>query len=145
MCGGHHIAGGGGKVHELGGRILGLEADDVRGDVVNLLVRFRVMHIDKVLSRCDWETVFPTDDVVTYLVRKASDTRLTLMKKRCAWYLRAELKSHSEWSFKEGEEFLEMMSMDRRSMSCSLWTKGEVQAAVEQVQELLKMLRKACQ
>ena len=42
-CGGHHAAAGGGKLHELGARILGLEAGDVRGDVVNLLVRFRVM------------------------------------------------------------------------------------------------------
>ena len=33
------------KLHELGARILGLEAGDVRGDVVNLLVRFRVMDI----------------------------------------------------------------------------------------------------
>ena len=37
MCGGHHIAAGGGKLHELGARILGLEAGDVRGEVVNLL------------------------------------------------------------------------------------------------------------
>ena len=42
MVGGHHVAAGGGKLHELGARILGLEAGDVRGDVVNLLVRFRV-------------------------------------------------------------------------------------------------------
>ena len=41
MCGGHHVAAGGGKMHELGARILGLEAANVRGDVVNLLVRFR--------------------------------------------------------------------------------------------------------
>ena len=26
MCGGHHVAVGGGKLHELGARILGLEA-----------------------------------------------------------------------------------------------------------------------
>ena len=39
MVGGHHVAAGGGKLHELGARILGLEAGDVRGDVVNLLVR----------------------------------------------------------------------------------------------------------
>ena len=49
MCGGHHVAAGGGKLHELGARILGLEAANVRGDVVNLLVRFRVMNIDKAL------------------------------------------------------------------------------------------------
>ena len=35
------------------------------------------------------------------------------MKKRCAWYLRAKLKPHSELPFKEGEEFLEVMSMDQ--------------------------------
>ena len=49
MRGGHHVAAGGGKLHELGARILGLEAGDVRGDVVNLLVRFRVMDIGKAL------------------------------------------------------------------------------------------------
>ena len=38
MCGGHHVAVGGGKLHELGARILGLETDDVRGNNVNLLV-----------------------------------------------------------------------------------------------------------
>ena len=65
MCGGHHVAAGGGKLHELGARILGLETDDVRGNMVNLLVRFRVMEIGKALlstqdlSRCGWETVFP--------------------------------------------------------------------------------------
>ena len=31
MCGGHHVAAGGGKLHELA-RILGLEAANVRGD-----------------------------------------------------------------------------------------------------------------
>ena len=67
MCGGHHVAAGGGKLHELGARILGLEAASVRGDVVNLLVRFRVMNIGKALlstqdlSRCGWETVCPAD------------------------------------------------------------------------------------
>ena len=95
MCGGHHVAAGGGKLHELGARILGLEAAYVRGDVVNLLVRFRVMSIGKALlstqdlSRCGWETVFPADCGNAYLVRKASDTRITFVKKRCAWYLRA--------------------------------------------------------
>ena len=34
MCGGHHVAAGGGKLHELGARILELEAANVRGDVV---------------------------------------------------------------------------------------------------------------
>ena len=66
MCGGHHVAAGGGKLHELGARILGLETDDVRGNMVNLLVRFRVMEIGKAL------------------VRKASNTRITLVRKRCA-------------------------------------------------------------
>ena len=63
MCGGYHVAVGGGKLYELGARILGLEAASVRGDVVNLLVRFRVMNSGKAHvstqdpSRCDWETV----------------------------------------------------------------------------------------
>ena len=43
------LSAGGGKVHELGAKILGLEAEGVRGDVVNLLVRFRVMNIGKAL------------------------------------------------------------------------------------------------
>ena len=65
VVGGHHVAAGGGKLHEVGARILELEAADLRGDVVNLLVRFRVMHIGKALlstqdlCRCGWETVFP--------------------------------------------------------------------------------------
>ena len=63
--GGHHVAAGGGKLYEFGARILGLEAANVRGDVVKLLVRFSVMNIGKALlstqdlSRCVWETVFP--------------------------------------------------------------------------------------
>ena len=54
---------------------------NVRGDVVNLLVRFRVMNIGKALlstqdlSRCGWETVFPADCGNAYLV-----TRMTLVK-----------------------------------------------------------------
>ena len=102
MCGGHHVAAGGGKLHVLGARILGLEAANVRGDLVNLLVRFRVMNIGKALlstqdlSRRGWDTVFHADCGKAYLVRKASDTRITLVKRRCAWYLRVELKPHSE-------------------------------------------------
>ena len=111
MCGGHHVAASGGKLYELGARILGLEAADAQGDVVNLLVRFRVMNIGKALlstqdlSRCGWETV----------LRKASDTRITLVKKRCAWHLGVKLKPHSELPYNEGEEFLEVMSMDQRA------------------------------
>ena len=90
MCGGHHVAAGGGKLHELGARILDLEAANVRGDVVNLLVQFRVMNIGKALlstqdlSRCGWETVFPSDCGNVYLVRKGSNTLITLVKKGCA-------------------------------------------------------------
>ena len=119
MCEGHHVAAGGSKLHELGARILGLEAGDERGDVVNLLVRFRVMDIGKALlstqdlGRCGWETVFSADCGDAYLVRKASGTRITLVKKRCAWYLRVKLKPHSELPYAEGEEFLEVMSLDR--------------------------------
>ena len=47
-----------------------------------------------------------------YLVRKASDTRITLVKKRCAWYLRVKLKAHNELPYTESQEFLEVMSMD---------------------------------
>ena len=39
----------GGKLHEFGARVLGLEAAVVRGDVVKLLVRFRVMDIGKAI------------------------------------------------------------------------------------------------
>ena len=93
MCGGHHVAAGGGKLHEFGAGILGLEAANVRGDVVNLLVRFRVMNIGRALlstqdlSRCGWETVFPAGCGDAYLNKKASDTRITLVNKRCAWFL----------------------------------------------------------
>ena len=60
LCGGHHVAAGSGKLHELGTRILGLEAANVRTDAVVLLVRFRAMNIGKALlstqdmSRCGW-------------------------------------------------------------------------------------------
>ena len=47
MVGGHHVAG------------------DVRGDVVNLLVRFRVMNIGKALLRWSWETVLLTVKILT--------------------------------------------------------------------------------
>ena len=110
MCGGHHVAAGGGKLHELGARILGLEAGDVRGDVANLLVRFRVMDIGTALlsaqdlSRCGWETVFPADCGDAYFVRKASGTRITLVKKRRAWCLRVNLKPHSELSYADGPQ-----------------------------------------
>ena len=117
MCGGHHVAAGGGKLHEPCARISSLQAANVRGDVVNLLVRFRVMNIGKTqhLSRCGWETVFPADCGNAYLVRKASDTRITLVKKRCAWYLRVKLKPHNEVPYTESEEFLEVMSMDQKA------------------------------
>ena len=121
MCVGHHVAAGVGKLHELGARILGLEAANVRGDVVNLLVRFGVMNIGKTLlstqdlRRCGWETVFPADCGDAYLVKKASDTRMMLEKKRCAWYLRVKLKPHNELPYTESEEFLEVMSMDQRA------------------------------
>ena len=95
MCGGHLVSAGGGELHELGAKILGLEAGDVRGDVVNLLVRFKVMDIGKALlptqDLSGWETVFPADCGVAYRVRKASGTRITFVKKRCAWRLRAWL------------------------------------------------------
>ena len=121
MCGGHYVAAGGVKLHELGARILGLEAENVRGDVVNLLVRFRDMDIGKALlstqdlSFCGWETVFPAGCGEACLIRKASGTHITLLKKRCAWYLRVKLKPHNELQYTESEEFLEVMSMDQRA------------------------------
>ena len=93
ICGGHHVAAGGDKLHEFGARILRLEAGDVRSVVVTLLVRFRVMDICKALlstqdlSRSGWEAVFLADFGDAYLVRKASGTRITLLKKRCACIL----------------------------------------------------------
>ena len=59
MCGRHHLAAGGGKLHELGARILGLEAANVRGDVVNLLVRSRVMNIKKSTRPADTQCSKP--------------------------------------------------------------------------------------
>ena len=115
----HHVAAGGGKLHELGARILCLEPGDVQGDVVHLLVRFRVMDIGKALlstqdlCRCDWEMVFLADSGDAYLVRKALGTRITLVKKRRAWYLRVKLKPHIELPYAEGEKFLQVMSLDR--------------------------------
>ena len=100
---------------------LGLEAANVRRDVVNLLVRFRAMNIGiaflstQDLSRCGWDTVFHADCGYAYLARKASGTRITLVKKRCAWYLRVKLKPRSELPYAEGEELLEVMSMDQRA------------------------------
>ena len=88
---------------------------------MNLLVRFSVMNIGNALlstqdlSRCGWETVFPANCGNAYLVRKASDIRVTLVQKRCVWYLRVKLKPHSELAYNEGEEFLEVMSMDQRA------------------------------
>ena len=119
MCGGHHVAVGGCKLHQLRVWILGLEDENVRGDVVNLLVRFRVMNIGKALwstqdlSRCGWETVFLADSGNAYLVRKASNTRITLAKERCAWYSRVKVEPHSGLPYSKGEEFLEVMSMDQ--------------------------------
>ena len=121
MCGAHHVAAGGGKLHELGARILVLEAGDVRGDVVNLLVRFRVMDIGKAflstqdLSRCGWETVFPADFGDAYLVRKASGAcQHHAREEKVCWYLRVKLKLHNELlPHAEVEEVLEVMSLDR--------------------------------
>ena len=53
------------------------------------------------LSHCGWETVFPAVSGNAYLVRKASNTRITLVKKSCAWYLRAKLKPHNELPYSD--------------------------------------------
>ena len=93
-----------------------LEAANVRGDVANLLVRFRLMNTGKALlstqdlSRCGWETVFTADCGNAYLVRKASGTRITLVEKRSAWHLGVKLKPHNELPYTESQEFLEVMS-----------------------------------
>ena len=94
----------------------------MRGDVVNVLVRFRAMNIGKALqsdtrSEPLWlgRRSSLLDSGNAYLVRKASDTRTTLVKKRCAWYLRVKLEPHSELPYNESEEFLEVMSMDQRA------------------------------
>ena len=50
MCGRHHIAAGGGQLYDFDARILGLGAGDAQSEVVNLLVRFRVMDIGKALQ-----------------------------------------------------------------------------------------------
>ena len=63
-------------------------------------------------GRCGWETVFRAGCGDAYLVREASDIHITLVKKRCAWY-RVKLKPHSELPYNEGEELLEVMSMDQ--------------------------------
>ena len=88
MCGGHHVAAGGGKLHELGARILVLEAANVRGGVVNLLVIYmgKSLLSTQDLSRCGWETVFLAGCGDAYLA------------------------SHTE-----SEEFLQVMSMDHRA------------------------------
>ena len=67
------------------------------------------------LSRCGWETVFPAGCGDAYLVRKASDTRITLVKERCAWYLGVRQRPYTELPYTESEEFLEMISMEQRA------------------------------
>ena len=78
MCGGHHVSAGGGKLHELGARILGLEAGDVRGDCCEL--------VGSIQGHGHWQStsvdtgswpLWLGDD----LVRKASGTRITLFKR----------------------------------------------------------------
>ena len=110
MCGGHHVAVGDGKLLEVGARILRLEAGNV------WLVEGALLSTQD-LSRCAWETVFPADCGSAYLVRKASGTRITLVKKRCTWYLRVKPKPHNELLYTESEEFLEVTSMDQ-SVAC---------------------------
>ena len=48
-----------------------------------------------------------------YFVRKATGNLVTLVTKRCAWHLRVKLKPHSELPHAGGEEFMEVMSLDR--------------------------------
>ena len=80
---------------------------------MNLLVRFRVMDFGKALlstqdlSRCGWETV----DMLT--LSGKLQARITVVKKRCAWYLRAKLKPHRRVTIRRERIILELMSLDR--------------------------------
>ena len=117
MSEGYHVAAGGGKLHELGARILGMEATGGEDEMVNLLVRFRVMDIGEPLlstqdlSRCGWQTVFPVDGERAYLFRPAAGTSITLVRKRMAWYLYVKLKPHSASPLKPREEFMEVLAL----------------------------------
>ena len=80
MCGGHHVAAGG-KLHEFGARIFGLEAANVRGGVVDLLVRFRVMIIGKALlstQKSDPVVVGKRSSQLTLEMRASSGNLRTL-------------------------------------------------------------------
>ena len=70
----------------------------MQGDVVNLLVRFRVMSISKALlstqdlSRCGWETVFPAGSGHAYL-RKPYESQ----KARALWRMKAARDSGEDF------------------------------------------------
>ena len=64
MCRGHHVAAGGGKLHELGVRILGLEAANVRGDVLSLL--------DAIQSHEHWQSTLCRHKILPVVVGRRS-------------------------------------------------------------------------
>ena len=55
----------------------------------------------------------PVTVAMPILSRKASDISVALVKKRCAWNLRVKLKPHCELLHAEGEDLMEVMSLDR--------------------------------
>eukprot|EP00959_Pyramimonas_sp_CCMP1952_P224549 4695340-Pyramimonas_sp.AAC.1 len=68
------------------------------------------------LSRCQWETVFPADGGGAYILRRASGTRINLVRKRRAWYLRVRLKPHEDLPFTSAQELSEVASMEDRGI-----------------------------
>ena len=106
----HHVVAGGGK----------LQAGGVRGDCCELAAAIHSQgHWRKhfcrreILANVAGRTVFLAGCGDAYLVRRASGTCITLVKKRCVWYLRAKFKPRSELPYAEGEEFMEVMLLDR--------------------------------
>ena len=86
---------------------------------MNLLVRVGSWKLvkrfcrHKILAALAWETVFLADCGNAYLVRKSSGISVTLVRKRCAWYLRVKLKPHCELLHAGGEDLMEVVSLDR--------------------------------
>ena len=115
ICGGHHVAAGGGKLQDLGvgGCKRARRCCEPAGTIQSH------EHWQSTLDNTRSESLWfgrrsPLQAVeMRTSSGKASDTRITLMKKRCAWYLRVEL--HNELPYIESAEFLEEMSMDQRA------------------------------
>ena len=60
-----------------------------------------------------------------YFVRNASDTRITLVKKRSAWYLRVKLKPHNELPCIAKVKSSWRWCRWTREQACGLWKKVE--------------------